>query len=219
MPNNYPGQFAQDVNLATDRLKDALFVSEDMNGQEAFATVKRGMVQVLLHAAKADAGLAVTLNFYAAIGGKRELVEAQVLHNAAYVAGDILAFEVPVPYTANEAGLEAVSTGATFVATAALVWFEKTGGRRDNEGTGAMWLNAPNAYGAAFVFTAPASTLDVFCQDNDLVFCRSHDGTNYGGEVVLPAGCMYSVDVSCRAIKVKNATATKVARYQIVGWV
>lgn len=77
---------------------------------------------------------------------------------------------------------------------------------------------ASDIWSGELVFVNTVSRIDVFVWDYDLTVQRAYPGGVYEAEFVVPANTMYSFDVITEKMRVKNATAGQVARYQIVGW-
>lgn len=77
---------------------------------------------------------------------------------------------------------------------------------------------APDAYGAAVLFTAPMGRVDIFTLDNKMLLQRSRDNVTWDDEVFLFKDSFYSIDCVTRAFKVKNFAAGLVANYRLVGW-
>lgn len=78
--------------------------------------------------------------------------------------------------------------------------------------------NAPDAYGAAIVFSAPMGRIDLSTFDNKMVFKRSRDGVTWDDEIELFKDSFYSFDCVTLQFNVKNYAAGLTARYQAIGW-
>lgn len=78
--------------------------------------------------------------------------------------------------------------------------------------------SAPDAYGAALVFTSPVGRIDLFTYDNIMLFKRSRDNINWDDEIEIFKDSFYSFDCVTLAFNVKNKVALSVARYTVVGW-
>lgn len=77
---------------------------------------------------------------------------------------------------------------------------------------------APDAYGAALVFTEPFGRVDVFTLDNKMLLKRSRDNVLWDDEIFLFKDSFYSIDVKTKALNVMNYAAGSTANYYIVGW-
>jgi len=107
----------------------------------------------------------------------------------------------PVPIKCNE-------EGALFVAGVGGAY------TRNETKSGA----APDAYGAATLFSAAMGRIDIFTLDNKMLIQRSRDNVTWDDEIFLFKDSFYSVDCVTRAFKIKNYVAGQVANYRIVGW-
>lgn len=78
--------------------------------------------------------------------------------------------------------------------------------------------NAPDAYGAPIVFSAPMGRIDLYTFDQKMIFKRSRDGVTWDDEIELFSNSFYSMDCSTLQFNVMNYAAGLVARYQMIGW-
>lgn len=77
---------------------------------------------------------------------------------------------------------------------------------------------APDAYGAAVLFSAPMGRIDIFTLDNKMLIQRSRDNVTWDDEIFLFKDSFYSLDCVTKSFKVRNYVALSVANYRIVGW-
>jgi len=77
---------------------------------------------------------------------------------------------------------------------------------------------APDAYGAAVLFSRPMGRVDIFALDNKMLIQRSRDNIKWDDEIFLFKDSFYSIDCITLAFKVKNFTPGQVANYRVVGW-
>jgi len=77
---------------------------------------------------------------------------------------------------------------------------------------------APDAYGAATLFSAPMGRIDIFTLDNKMLLKRSRDNVVWDDEIFLFKDSFYSIDCVTLAFMVQNYVAGQVANYRIIGW-
>ena len=107
----------------------------------------------------------------------------------------------PVPIKCNEEGsLYVAGVGGAYT--------------RNEVKTGA----APDAYGAATLFSDKMGRVDIFTLDNKMLLQRSRDNVAWDDEIFLFKDSFYSIDCVTLAFKVKNFAAGIIANYRLVGW-
>lgn len=77
---------------------------------------------------------------------------------------------------------------------------------------------APDAYGAAILFTEVCGRIDLFTMDNKMLFTRSRDNVTWDDEIFLFKDSFYSFDAKTLAFKLKNFVSGQTSNYRIVGW-
>lgn len=78
--------------------------------------------------------------------------------------------------------------------------------------------NAPDAYGAASLFSAICSRIIIVVWDQDMFLKRSFDNVVFDAEIEIPANSTLEIDVTTLAINARNKTVGFSARYQIIGF-
>jgi len=68
------------------------------------------------------------------------------------------------------------------------------------------------------IFDSVTSTIDLIIYDNDVKIALSNDGVVWGDWFTVKAGEMRSIDYNAKAVKIVNAIAGSVGKYQIIGW-
>lgn len=77
---------------------------------------------------------------------------------------------------------------------------------------------APDAYGAAILFSQPMGRVDIFTLDNKMLLLRSRDNVQWDDEIFLFKDSFYSIDCTTYAFKVMNYVAGLIANYRLIGW-
>lgn len=184
-----------------------------------YVPVQRNTAQFSIVSPENDNDLTLQVRHVYALGAyKRELVPATTIRNGPYTGETMEAYTVKVAPGANQLEVE-VTSDSEIHGDFAVLWYDQhdAGILPPYEHYDAKTGTATDTWGADITLAAKCHRLDVFVWDNPLLVKAGIGGTA-GDEITVPANSVYSMDVMCEFVAVKNAEVGKAAKYQIVGW-